>query len=102
MGLEPELLLHTLLRIEEAHGRNRREKWGPRTMDLDLLLVGDRWVQTPGLTLPHPHLHERPFVLWPLLDAWPDAWHPTLGPLLVHATQSGTRGVRAITTDDTW
>ena len=62
-------LLDELLAVERAHGRDRmREtRWGPRTLDLDLLLYGDETVDEPGLRVPHPHLHERAFALRPLL-----------------------------------
>lgn len=61
-------LLAELFAIEQALGRERRERWGPRTIDLDLLLYGDETVDEPGLTVPHPRLHERRFVLEPLLE----------------------------------
>jgi 2-amino-4-hydroxy-6-hydroxymethyldihydropteridine diphosphokinase len=66
-------LLEALLAIERAHGRDRAHetRWGPRTLDLDLLLYGDAVVDEPGLRLPHPHLHERAFALRPLLDVAP-------------------------------
>ena len=71
-GLEPLLLLHALQSLEARHGRRRDgERWGPRTLDLDLLLYGDLMISTPELTLPHPGLHGRPFVLYPLNDVAP-------------------------------
>ncbi|ADR37325.1 2-amino-4-hydroxy-6-hydroxymethyldihydropteridine pyrophosphokinase [Oceanithermus profundus DSM 14977] len=76
--LEPLELLEALLAIERAHGRVRRERWGPRTLDLDLLDLGGRVLELPGLSLPHPHLHERAFVLVPLADVAPDWRHPLL------------------------
>lgn len=74
-------LLDGLLAIERRLGRVRTpgEKWGPRTIDLDLLLYGDRVIDEPGLTVPHPHMHERRFVLEPLAELVPDARHPVLG-----------------------
>ncbi|TKS54285.1 2-amino-4-hydroxy-6-hydroxymethyldihydropteridine diphosphokinase [Luteimonas yindakuii] len=82
--LEPDVLLEALLRIEAGHGRVRADdpalRWGPRLLDLDLLLYGARRIDTPGLRVPHPHLHERAFALRPLLDVWPDAAIPGLGP----------------------
>jgi 2-amino-4-hydroxy-6-hydroxymethyldihydropteridine diphosphokinase len=72
--LSPRALLRTLIAIEEQMGRVRREKWGPRTIDLDLLLFGDRVLHAEGLCLPHPHLHERAFV--PLAELAPQAVHP--------------------------
>lgn len=71
--LEPRQVLETLLSIERAHGRRRRERWGPRTLDLDLLVYAGRQVDEPGLTVPHPHIAKRRFVLEPLSEVWPDA-----------------------------
>jgi 2-amino-4-hydroxy-6-hydroxymethyldihydropteridine diphosphokinase len=81
-ALEPRSLLERLLAIELALGRDRSAAavhWGPRTLDLDLLLMGDLQVDEDGLELPHPRLHERAFVLLPLLDVAADAVHPGLG-----------------------
>ena len=66
--LSPIELLHRLLEIERALGRERVEKWGPRTIDLDLLIHGNEAMKTSELTLPHPRLHERRFVLSPLAE----------------------------------
>jgi 2-amino-4-hydroxy-6-hydroxymethyldihydropteridine diphosphokinase len=76
--LSPRELLDRLLEIERAMGRVRDEKWGPRTIDLDLLLCEDRILHEPGLELPHPRLHERRFVLEPLAQIGPQALHPVL------------------------
>ena len=78
VALPPEALLDRLLAVEDALGRVRAEHWGPRTIDLDLLLYDDRVVQTPRLALPHPRMHERLFVLEPLAEVAPDAVHPVL------------------------
>ena len=64
--LAPRELLDTLLAVERELGRERRERWGPRTIDLDLLLYGASRIAEPGLTVPHPRLHERRFALEPL------------------------------------
>ncbi len=69
--LEPLELLDHLLSIEQTRGRIRRERWGPRTLDLDLLLHGDRRVSDPRLTLPHPAMLTRAFVLAPLCELSP-------------------------------
>lgn len=69
-------LLDACLEIERAHGRERRERWGPRTLDLDVVLFGDSVIDEPGLTVPHPELANRRFVLEPLAEAWPDAALP--------------------------
>lgn len=79
--LEPAPLLAALHRIEAAHGRQRPYLNAPRTLDLDLLLYGQRVLNTPTLVLPHPRLHERAFVLMPLLDIAPDIEHPAWGRL---------------------
>ena len=81
-GLSARALLEALLDIERVHGRVRieGERWGPRILDLDLLLHGDAIIDEPGLRLPHPHLHERAFALMPLLEAWPAAIIPGIGP----------------------
>lgn len=82
--LEPAALLAALLEVERRAGRARSEdgsdRWGPRTLDLDLLLYGDREVDETGLRVPHPHLHERAFALVPLLEIAPDTVIPGDGP----------------------
>jgi 2-amino-4-hydroxy-6-hydroxymethyldihydropteridine diphosphokinase len=74
-------LLDSLLRVERALGRDRvnSPRWSARTIDLDLLLYGDRVIDEPGLVVPHPGMHEREFVLAPLEEVAPDATHPVLG-----------------------
>jgi 2-amino-4-hydroxy-6-hydroxymethyldihydropteridine diphosphokinase len=78
----PEDLLHLLLRIERQFGRVRSEPNSPRTLDLDLILYGDRVINTPDLVVPHPRMHERDFVLVPLAEVsgsvGADAFHPIL------------------------
>lgn len=71
-ALEPAALLSALQAIETAHGRQRLERWGPRTLDLDLLLYEGLVLDTPFLTLPHPQLTKRSFVVVPLLEIRPD------------------------------
>jgi 2-amino-4-hydroxy-6-hydroxymethyldihydropteridine diphosphokinase len=73
----PRAALRKLLDFEDQLGRVRREKWGPREIDLDLLLFGDRVLDEPAV--PHPHMHERAFVLVPLVEIAPGAVHPRLG-----------------------
>ena len=77
--LAPRELLERLLAIEERLGRVRRERFGPRTIDLDLLVYEDAVVDEPGLTLPHPLLHERRFALEPLAELAPDLEIPGRG-----------------------
>jgi 2-amino-4-hydroxy-6-hydroxymethyldihydropteridine diphosphokinase len=77
--LGPRALLELLLDVERRLGRVRTKRWGPRTIDLDLLLHGDWVVDEPGLTLPHPRLHERRFALEPLAELAPDAVIPGRG-----------------------
>jgi 2-amino-4-hydroxy-6-hydroxymethyldihydropteridine diphosphokinase len=72
-SLAPLTLLDALQAIEQAQGRKRKaERWGPRTLDLDILLFGDRLLDEPRLTVPHYHLHARAFVLYPLAEVAPD------------------------------
>jgi len=77
--LSPRALLERLLAVEHELGRERRERWGPRTIDLDLLLYGDAEIDEPGLTVPHPRLHERAFVLEPLAELAPGLVVPGRG-----------------------
>ena len=78
-GLDPSELLDELLGIESAHGRARAVPNGPRTLDLDLALYGERVIREPRLIVPHPRLAERAFVLVPLLEIAPDAVVPGVG-----------------------
>lgn len=79
-ALAPGSLLSALHGIEAAFGRVRRERWGPRIIDLDLIAFHDEVLAVPGgLEIPHPRMHERAFVLRPLADLAPDWRHPVLG-----------------------
>ena len=75
-SLTPEALLNTIFKIEKVLGRERREKWGPRIIDLDLLAYGDRVIHSTALTLPHPEMAKRRFVLLPLSEFAGDYMHP--------------------------
>ena len=77
-GLPPHQLLALLMSIENKMGRDRTMKWGPRIIDLDILLYDDLIIDTEELTVPHPFLHERDFVLRPLAEIAPDKVHPLL------------------------
>jgi 2-amino-4-hydroxy-6-hydroxymethyldihydropteridine diphosphokinase len=77
--LTPRQLMGALLALEAAHGRTRGEPNAPRTLDLDLLLHGESVLNEPGLTLPHPRLHLRRFVLAPAAEIAPELRHPVLG-----------------------
>ncbi|OGP72470.1 MAG: 2-amino-4-hydroxy-6-hydroxymethyldihydropteridine diphosphokinase [Deltaproteobacteria bacterium RBG_13_60_28] len=76
--LEPEELWRALRQVERNLGRVRGERWGPRIIDLDLLLYNGVIMSGPDLTLPHPEMHRRAFVLAPLAEIAPQAWHPVL------------------------
>lgn len=77
--LAPAELLASLHRIEARHGRVRRERWGDRTLDLDLIAYGDDVIDRPDLVVPHPRAHEREFVLGPWVELDPDAEIPGRG-----------------------
>lgn len=77
--LPPRALLDRLMDVEQRFGRRRDVRWGPRTLDLDLLLYGDRRVSEEGLDVPHPRLAERRFVLESLAELCPDREVPGLG-----------------------
>ena len=77
--LEPPELLEALKRMERDLGRTPTRRWGPREIDLDILLFGDRVIDTPSLVVPHPHLGERPFVLAQLVELDPELVHPRSG-----------------------
>lgn len=95
-SLSPLALLQALLQLERDAGRVRSpdgsDRWGPRTLDLDLLLYGDTAIDQPGLHVPHPRLAERAFALVPLVEVAPDAIIPGVGPA-AHA-------LAAVVTDD--
>ena len=74
-----ELFMRSLLQIERAAGRERRERWGPRILDLDILWINGMHVRESGLEVPHPRLRERAFALRPLLDVAPEAVDPSDG-----------------------
>ncbi|TRU60533.1 MAG: 2-amino-4-hydroxy-6-hydroxymethyldihydropteridine diphosphokinase [Microcystis aeruginosa Ma_QC_Ch_20071001_M135] len=79
VDLSPLDLLHKLLEIEQLFGRVRRERWGPRTLDLDLIFYDDLILETPELQIPHPRCRERAFVLLPLAEIAPDWRDPVTG-----------------------
>ena len=91
---EPAALLEGLLALERAHGREREVRWEARTLDLDLLALGDRIVNREGLSVPHPRMMERAFVLAPLLEVAPDWRHPVTGEAAGEALRrTGSSGV---------
>jgi 2-amino-4-hydroxy-6-hydroxymethyldihydropteridine diphosphokinase len=86
--LDAESLFEGLRSIEADLGRRRTESWGPRTVDLDLALFGDRVRSSPTLATPHPRMHVRRFVLAPAVEVAPDAVHPLLGTTLAELHRS--------------
>ena len=80
----PQAVLAEMQRIEDRFGRQRQIHWGPRTLDLDLLLMGDICLNSSKLTLPHPHISERDFVLVPLLQIAPELRNPNTGQSYAH------------------
>ncbi|MBW2272868.1 MAG: 2-amino-4-hydroxy-6-hydroxymethyldihydropteridine diphosphokinase [Deltaproteobacteria bacterium] len=106
-GLEPRALLDRMLAVEREAGRERPSgalRWGPRTLDLDLLLYGDRCFDEPGLCVPHPRLHERAFVLEPLCELASETLHPRLGePISAWAArQRDPSAVRPLSASASW
>lgn len=77
--LEPPKMLVSLMEAERRIGRKKGERWGPRLIDIDILLIGNEIISLQDLTVPHPHMHERRFVLAPLAEIAPDMRHPKLG-----------------------
>lgn len=91
--LAPEALLEALFDIEERFGRIRAEKNGPRTLDLDLLLYNDQFIDLPRLTLPHPRLHLRAFVLCPLSEIAPQLAIPGRGTVAAWLPAVANQGI---------
>ena len=94
---EPRDLFGELQAIEQAMGRSRPPvRWGPRLIDLDLLAFGSETLDEPGLTVPHPGLHQRDFVLYPLAEIAPQLWIPGKGRVSTLAGEVEDRGSRAL------
>lgn len=89
-------LLDQLQALEQRHQRVRRERWGPRTLDLDLLLYGDCGIDHPRLQVPHPELARRNFVLYPLAELAPELTLPTGTPLAALLAQVSRDGLRPL------
>lgn len=101
--LVPASMLRALLEVEQLHGRERRERWGPRTLDLDLLHSPALTLREPHLTLPHPELKRRAFALAPLLDVLPDAVDPVSGTRFADFLSGANRdGVRRVAARSAW
>lgn len=98
--LGPTPLLERCLGIERDAGRRRRQRWGPRLIDLDILLYGNAEFDAPGLQVPHPRMTERRFVLEPLAEAWPGAFVPDHG--TVEDLLAAVADQEAVRTDLEW
>ncbi|MEA5153852.1 2-amino-4-hydroxy-6-hydroxymethyldihydropteridine diphosphokinase [Raineyella sp.] len=91
-----EAMLARIGAIEEAAGRTREVHWGPRTLDVDIIVYGDRIIDEPELTVPHPRAHQRAFVLAPWADVEPDAVIPGHGPIAELLAGLETGGIRRL------
>lgn len=94
--LDPHALLAALQEIELAHGRERPYRNAPRTLDLDLLLVGDEIIASESLSVPHPRMHERAFVLAPLIEIAPGLEIPGRGPARDYLPQLANQAIARI------
>jgi len=94
--LAPEAILTQLLAIEQLFGRMRDVRWGPRSIDLDLLLQGNVQLKTELLEVPHPRMQDRKFILIPLVEIAPDVLHPGLG-LTAEALLKSTKDSSSVT-----
>ncbi len=102
-SLSPESFLSALQAIERLHDRRREIRWGPRTLDLDIILYGDRIIRSPNLEIPHPRMLERRFVLEPLAEIASSDIHPITGLTIAEslaALASDTNAVRRLS--DHW
>jgi 2-amino-4-hydroxy-6-hydroxymethyldihydropteridine diphosphokinase len=96
-GLAPQALLTALQKIENQHGRERKgERWGPRTLDLDILLFGKQKIQTDTLTIPHIGIANREFVLVPLFEIVPNLIMPDGNPLSMWVAQCSLEGLKRL------
>lgn len=101
--LDPASLLALMMDIERRSGRERRERWQARTLDLDLLWIRGRSLDTPELQVPHPRLTERAFALLPLVEVAPDAADPTTQTQYARlAPELDASGVRIVAPPDWW
>ena len=94
--LPARTILERCLAVEEAYGRERTTRWGPRTLDIDVIVIGERRKDDPDFVLPHPRAHERAFVLAPWLAVDPDAEIPGRGPVRDLLAEIDTSSVTAL------
>lgn len=88
VGISAQALMKSLLDIEAGMGRMRKERWGPRIIDLDILLFGQEIMKEENIKIPHPRMHERRFVIAPMVDLAPNLVHPSFGKTMAELLQS--------------
>ncbi len=101
-SLSANILLQYCLKVEDIFGRKRFDRWGPRTLDIDLLFYGAEVSHSKELELPHPRLHERTFVLAPLMDVAPEMVHPLLGLTIRELFHNSLQGNKVKLLCQTW
>jgi 2-amino-4-hydroxy-6-hydroxymethyldihydropteridine diphosphokinase len=98
--LTPDTLLKQIKHIEKEMGRQSREKWAPREIDIDILFFGRKVIKQKELQIPHPHMHERNFAILPMMEIAPDFKHPTLDHSMEDLYEKSTDNCEVVLLED--